>query len=92
VRLPDGTLAGSTLALDRAVRNLVAFTGVPLADALAAASTTPSATVGRDDRGTIAPGAVADLVLVEADGTLVATVAAGRVAHDTRGEAGPWRS
>jgi N-acetylglucosamine-6-phosphate deacetylase len=92
VRLPDGTLAGSTLALDRAVRNLVAFTGVPLADALAAASTTPSATLGRDDRGTIAPGAVADLVLVEADGTLVATVAAGRVAHDTRGEAGPWRS
>ena len=27
VRLPDGTLAGSTLALDRAVRNLVAFAG-----------------------------------------------------------------
>jgi N-acetylglucosamine-6-phosphate deacetylase len=92
VRLPDGTLAGSTLGLDRAVRNLVAFAGVPLADALAAASAAPAAVLGRDDRGVIAPGAVADLVLLDADGELVATVAAGRVAHDTRRGAAPWRS
>jgi N-acetylglucosamine-6-phosphate deacetylase len=92
VRLPDGTLAGSTLALDRAVRNLVAFAGVSLADALAAASAVPAATLGRADRGRIAPGAVADLVLVDAGGGLVATVAAGRVAHDTRREGAPWRS
>ncbi len=92
VRLPDGTLAGSTLALDRAVRNLVAFAGVPLADALAAASAAPAATLGRTDRGTIAPGAVADIVLVDAGGGLVATVAAGRVADDRREEAASWRS
>ncbi len=55
------TIAGSVIALDDAVRNLVA-TGVPLADAVAAASTNPLTLLGIADRGRIAPGQIADLV------------------------------
>lgn len=65
-RLPDGTLAGSSLTMDTAVRNVVTATRVPLADALVAASSTPAALVGLTDRGRIAPGARADLVALDA--------------------------
>jgi N-acetylglucosamine-6-phosphate deacetylase len=84
VRLPDGTLAGSTLALDQAVRNLVAFAGVPLADAAGAVTTVPARVLGLADRGTLDPGAAGDLVLLDDDGTPVATVIGGRVAYDRR--------
>ncbi len=55
------TLAGSVLALDAAVRNLVAE-GVPLPAAVAAASRNPLALLGITDRGRIAVGQRADLV------------------------------
>jgi N-acetylglucosamine-6-phosphate deacetylase len=55
------TLAGSVIALDDAVRNLVA-SGVPLAAAVAAASRNPLALIGIADRGRIAVGQRADLV------------------------------
>jgi N-acetylglucosamine-6-phosphate deacetylase len=100
VRLADGTLAGSTQALDKAVRNLAAFAGVPLEAGIAAATAAPPAVLGLDDRGVIAPGAVADLVLLDPPGAVVATVVGGHVVYDRRspppvGQAsqeGPWRS
>jgi len=60
-RLADGTLAGTALTMDAAVRTCVAA-GVELRDALEAASTNPALLLGLHDRGVIAPGAVADLV------------------------------
>jgi N-acetylglucosamine-6-phosphate deacetylase len=66
VRRPDGVLAGSTTGLDAAVRNAVAW-GIPLADALTMAATTPASVLGRADLGGIAPGATADLVLLDRD-------------------------
>lgn len=66
-RLGDGTLAGSALTMDAAVRNAVHVAGVPLADALRAASTTPAELLGDADRGRIAAGARADLVLLDAE-------------------------
>jgi len=59
------TLAGSVIALDDAVRNLVA-TGVPLPDAVAAAARNPLALLGVTDRGRIAAGQRADLVELDA--------------------------
>jgi N-acetylglucosamine-6-phosphate deacetylase len=91
VRLEDGTLAGSVLSLDRAVRNLMAFAGVPLEAAVAAVTTSPAALLGLDDRGVIAPGAVGDLALVDPAGEVVATVIGGRVAFDRRASSpSPW--
>jgi N-acetylglucosamine-6-phosphate deacetylase len=84
VRLADGTLAGSTLSIDRAVRNLVAFADVPLETAVRAVTSTPAAVLGLPDRGVIAPGAVGDLVLLTPAGEVVATVVAGDVVHDAR--------
>ena len=56
VRTPDGTLAGSDLALDQAVRNLVAFTGCTAAEAVATVTTTPARLLGLDDRGSLETG------------------------------------
>jgi N-acetylglucosamine-6-phosphate deacetylase len=64
-RLPDGTLAGSVLRMDRAVSNTVEHSAIALADAVAAASTTPARLLGLSDRGAIAPGRRADLVTLE---------------------------
>ena len=59
--LPDGTLAGSVIAIDTAVRNMVAE-GMDLVDAVAAASRNPLAMLGIEDRGRLAEGQRADLV------------------------------
>lgn len=64
VRLADGTLAGSTLTLDQALRNLV-HCGWPLAEAAAATSTRAADYLGLAERGRIAPGAWADLVRLD---------------------------
>jgi N-acetylglucosamine-6-phosphate deacetylase len=61
------TLAGSVIALDTAVRNLVE-SGVALPAAVAAASANPAAMLGLTDRGCIAVGQRADLL--ELDGAL----------------------
>jgi N-acetylglucosamine-6-phosphate deacetylase len=60
------TLAGSVIALDAAVRNL-AQSGVPLHEAVAAASSNPAAMLGDTDRGRIAVGLRADLVELDDD-------------------------
>ncbi|MGN6221202.1 MAG: N-acetylglucosamine-6-phosphate deacetylase [Microbacterium sp.] len=61
-----GAIAGSTLTQDVAVRNVVAA-GVPLADALRAASETPALAIGRADLGRLDVGSIADAVLLDAD-------------------------
>jgi N-acetylglucosamine-6-phosphate deacetylase len=64
VRGERGRLAGSALTLAQAVRNLHGL-GVPLADALAAASTVPARHAGRPDLGRLEPGAPADVVVLD---------------------------
>jgi N-acetylglucosamine-6-phosphate deacetylase len=64
VRREDGTLAGSTLTMIDAVRNLHRL-GVELEDALAAASEVPARIGGRDDLGRLRVGAPADLVVLD---------------------------
>jgi N-acetylglucosamine-6-phosphate deacetylase len=79
VRTADGTLAGSTLSMDRAVRNLMAFTGCSLADAVRCASATPAALLGDASRGRLEPGRRGDVVVLSPQGFVVATVVAGEV-------------
>lgn len=75
-RLPDGTLAGARVGLDAAVRNVVSW-GVPLADALVMAAGTPAQVAGHPSLGSIDVGAPADLVLLDDDLTVRATLVAG---------------
>ncbi|MGH9108970.1 MAG: N-acetylglucosamine-6-phosphate deacetylase [Acidimicrobiales bacterium] len=80
-------LAGSALTMDRAVGNLVTAAAVMPADALAAATTVPARVVGPPSGGAAAlgriePGAPADLVVLEPDLALAATIVGGAVVSD----------
>ena len=83
VRTPDGVLAGSNLTLDRAVRNLVGFTGCTPAEAISTVSRNPASVLGIEDRGRIAVGARADIVVLDQALRVVATFVGGELA---------WRS
>lgn len=64
-RNAEGKLAGSTLTLDRALRHMVAL-GVPLQEALCMLTLNPAKQIGVETRkGTLAPGADADIVLLD---------------------------
>lgn len=63
-RLADGTLAGSVLTLDRAVRNLAGL-GVGEVEAVEAATAVPARLVGRDDLATLRPGTPADVAVLD---------------------------
>jgi N-acetylglucosamine-6-phosphate deacetylase len=81
-RTPEGGLAGSTLTLDAAVRNVRQFTGLPLHDCVAMATLTPARAMGWDRvRGTIEPGRIADLVILSPDLEVLATFVAGDLVH-----------
>ena len=67
VRLPDGTLAGSTLTMDQALRNLVDELGLDLADASRRTATHAADHLGVPDRGRLQPGAWADWVVLNRD-------------------------
>jgi N-acetylglucosamine-6-phosphate deacetylase len=71
------TLAGSVIALDDAVRNLVSA-GMPLPVAVRAASTNPAALIGLEDRGAIEVGRRADLVELDDELRLVGVLRGGR--------------
>ncbi len=66
VRRDDGVLAGSVLTLAGAVRNLVAL-GAPLEAAVDAATRVPARAAGRPELGTLAPGSVADVVVLSGE-------------------------
>jgi N-acetylglucosamine-6-phosphate deacetylase len=83
VRTADGVLAGSDLSLDRAVRNLIAFTGCSVPDAVTTVTATPARLLGLPDRGKLEHGACADITVLDADLAVVATIVGGEVA---------WRS
>jgi N-acetylglucosamine-6-phosphate deacetylase len=81
-RLADGTLAGSILELDQALRNLIAITGCPLGEALETMTTTPATLLGLEgERGRIAPGFSADLVLLSPDLRVQTTIAEGELVY-----------
>lgn len=62
----DGTRAGSTLTQDRALRNLLSFTGLPLEEILPVLTENPAKLIGVYDRkGSIEDGKDADLVVLD---------------------------
>jgi N-acetylglucosamine-6-phosphate deacetylase len=82
VRLHDGTLAGSTLALDQAVRNFVKATGRPLAEILPCSSANAAAAIGLgSSKGKVAAGYDADLIFVDNDLNVKMTMVMGKVVY-----------
>ena len=81
-RLPDGRLAASRLTLDEAIRNCVTWRVMNLHDALAAGTLRAAKVLGVErERGTLRPGARADLVLWSESGQVLATWVSGRLVH-----------
>ena len=81
-RLPDGTLSGSLLPLNLAIRNLVERVGLDPAVAVRMATLNPARALGIDaEIGRVEPGRTADLVVVDEGWAVEATVAGGALAY-----------
>jgi N-acetylglucosamine-6-phosphate deacetylase len=81
----EETVAGSVLTMDRALSLAVQVAGVPLLAGLRATSLHPAKVLGEQRKGHLGPGADADMVVLDNDLTLVATIVGGQVVHDPRG-------
>jgi N-acetylglucosamine-6-phosphate deacetylase len=79
--LDDGTLAGSTLTMDRAFRNIVTSFGGSLADAALLCSTNPARALGLSGFGVLADGAIADIVVLDRGFRVKRTFIGGRQTH-----------
>jgi N-acetylglucosamine-6-phosphate deacetylase len=75
--LEDGTLAGSTLTMDRAFRNIVTMFGMSITEAATMCSTTPARALGLTGFGVLAEGSVADFVVLDRAFRVVRTFIAG---------------
>ncbi|MGO9438227.1 MAG: N-acetylglucosamine-6-phosphate deacetylase [Terracidiphilus sp.] len=75
----NGTLAGSVLTMDRAVRNVMRFSTWSLRDAVRAATLNPAGATGLSQHGRLMPGAEANLVVLSPDGDVKRTIVRGRV-------------
>ncbi|HET7696992.1 MAG TPA: N-acetylglucosamine-6-phosphate deacetylase [Vicinamibacterales bacterium] len=78
--LADGTIAGSSLTMDRAFAKLTSEIGLSLSDAATVCATTPARALGLQGFGLIAPGAIADLVVLDRDLRVVQTWIGGVLA------------
>jgi N-acetylglucosamine-6-phosphate deacetylase len=80
-RNAEGALAGSTLTLDRALRNIVKL-GIPLADVVRMLTLNPAALLGIEfKKGALRPGADADIVLLAEDLTIQHVYTRGALVH-----------
>ena len=89
-RLADGTLAGSVLTLDQAVRNLAA-SGATLEQAVHAAAAAPARLLGRDDLGVLRPGAPAHLTVLDAELAVTRTLVGGARLREGTSSSGSGR-
>jgi len=78
VRGPDGVLAGSVLTMIEAVRNLHAL-GVPIEEAVGAATTTPARVLGEPELGRLDVGLPADIVILDDNVEIERVLVAGEV-------------
>ncbi len=80
--LGSGTLAGSTIRLSDAVRNMVELAGSPIAEAVEMASTTPARILGLMERkGRLTPGMDADLTVLDKSFSIRLTIVGGKIVY-----------
>jgi len=82
-RLPDGRLAGSTLTLDVAIKNVVNKALIPLPFAIEMASRVPAESIGEATLGSFSYGNKADIVVLDRDFNVVRTYIDGRLVYSS---------
>jgi len=79
--LEDGTLAGSTLTMDKALKNMVRSVGIPLEDAVKILTYNPARVIKADDIGIIKEGCRADFAILDKDFNVKYTIVGGKVVY-----------
>ena len=81
--MPDGTIAGSVLTLNKAVYNLYKNSELELFDAVNCASLNPAKAIKEDDKiGSIDEGKRADLIIIDEEFNVLATVLGGKTVYE----------
>jgi N-acetylglucosamine-6-phosphate deacetylase len=81
-RTGSGGLAGSTLTLDQALRNVMEYANLSLAEALPMATSVPAQAMGLKNRkGVLIPGADADIVVLNRSNQVCITIVGGRIVY-----------
>lgn len=81
-RLEDGTLAGSVLRMNVAVKNLVEKVGVAFGNAIDACTYNPAKNLGKEkERGTLEVGKRADITLLNANFDVLMTMVGGKIVY-----------
>ena len=82
-RLADGTIAGSVLKMNHAVRNFLRHTDLPVWKIVRMASLTPAERIGvSDKKGSLLPGCDADIILADEEFTVSRTIIGGRTVYE----------
>lgn len=81
-RLPDGTIAGSILKLNKGVWNVYSHSDIPLYECVNCASLNPARAIGMDDRkGSLEVGKDADIIIVDSEFNVGKTIIGGTVRY-----------
>ena len=84
MRSADGTIAGSALRMDEAVRNYMSYAQIPFAQAIVAATHAPAKLIHHEgEMGRIAPGMRADLSFWDKDYAIIGTMVGGRAVYSS---------
>lgn len=82
-RLPDGTIAGSVLRLNKGIMNFYKNTDVPLWECVNCASLNPAAAIGIDkQKGSIEVGKDADLIILDDEFNVIKTIIGGEIRYE----------
>ncbi len=83
VALDDGTLSGSILSMNKAIKNIMDFTGVSLIEAVGFATKNPAKNLGLFDKiGSISKGKLADFAVIDKDVNVYMTIKEGNVIYE----------
>ena len=83
-RIANGALAGSTLTMDKAIRNMVAYTDLPLQKIIGMASAVPARAMRLANKGKLVAGCDADVVLLNRSLEVMLTMVGGKIVYQAQ--------